>query len=76
MIIRSFAGFAGGMAVNSLVDKFIPDKLPAGVAPISPANDKTGKFNWMKFLTVAVIGGIGVWLVSVIGKKLNIKILK
>ena len=74
--IRALMYFAGGVGVTSLIDKFVPDKLPAGTAPLSNINDNTGKVNWLKVGLIVTAGAIGIILVKFIGKKLNIKILK
>jgi hypothetical protein len=76
LFLRGLGWFAGGVAATSLVDKFIPDKLPAGVAPIGNISDSTGKINWLKVVFSVVIGAIGILIVRKVAKMLNIKFLK
>lgn len=75
LFIRGLFSFAGGVALTSMVDKFIPDKLPAGTAPLYP-NTVGGKVNWLRLGIFVVVGAIGIVVVKFLGRKLNIKILK
>lgn len=75
-IIKALLWFGAGVGATSLVDKFIPDKLPAGVAPLTNYTDRTGKTNWTKVVIFVVVGAIGILIVKFIGRKLNVKLLK
>jgi hypothetical protein len=75
LFLRGLFSFAGGVALTSMVDKFVPDKLPAGTAPLYVNKDQTGKINWLRVGLFCVIGAIGIMLVKYIGRKLHIKLL-
>lgn len=76
-VIRAFVYFAGGVGVTSLIDKFVPDKLPAGTYPLSPVTTNPGTpINWMKVILSCVAGAIGIMIIKFVGKKMNIKLLK
>jgi len=75
-ILKALVWFGAGVGATSLVDKFIPDKLPAGVAPLTNYNDRTGKTNWLKVGIIIAIGAIGILIIKFVGRKLNVKLLK
>jgi hypothetical protein len=74
--LRAALWFASGVGLTSLVDKFVPDKLPTGTAPLTNITDATGRINWMKVGLIVLIGAVGIMLLRFVGKKLNVKILK
>lgn len=76
LFLRSLGWFAGGVAVTSVVDKFVPDKLPAGTAPLTNLSDNEGKINWLKTGLVILFGAIGILIVRKLAKVLNIHFLK
>lgn len=75
-LMRALLYFGSGIGVTSMIDKFIPDKLPAGVGPLSNTADQTGKTNWLKIGLIILAGAIGIMLVKFIGKKFKISLLK
>ncbi|MEK9207061.1 MAG: hypothetical protein AAB922_01165 [Patescibacteria group bacterium] len=76
LFIRAAVWFGAGVGATSLVDKFFPDKLPAGVAPLSNTTDSAGRINWIKVVFIVVIGAIAIVLTRWLAKKMNISILK
>ena len=58
------------------MDKFFPDKLPAGVAPLSNINDSTGKVNWLKVAIIVVVGAIGILIVRKVARMLKVKLFR
>jgi hypothetical protein len=76
-LITALMYFASGVGVTSMIDKFVPDKLPAGTGPLAPpVKDQAGNINWMKVGLIILAGAIGIMITKFIGKKLNVKILK
>ena len=71
IFIRQLFSFAGGVAVTSMIDKFVPDKLPKVVT-----TDTAGKINWTKIILFIVIGAVAAVGIKYLGRVLNIKILK
>lgn len=71
IFLRQLFTFAGGVAVTSMVDKFVPDKLP-NVTP----KDQAGKINWMKVILFVILGAAVAVGLKYLGRVLNIKFLK
>lgn len=73
--ISALMTFGAGIGVGHLVDTLVPDKLPAGTAPLGNFSSG-GKINWLKLGLIVFLGAIGIMITKFIGKKLNIKLLK
>lgn len=71
-IVRGTAAFLAGVGVTSMVDKFIPDKLPAYPKEGSGLNFT----NIPKLVWIGVFMVLGFVIISFAGKKFNIKLLK
>lgn len=80
VLLKMFLAAAGwvsaGIAGWNILDKFVPDKLPAGVGPLSNTTDASGKINWIKVGFLVVVGAIAIVFVRWLAKKMNISILK
>jgi len=76
LFLNALGWFAGGVAATSIVDKFIPDKLPAGVAPLTNIKDTAGKISWLKVAIIVVVGAIGILIVRKVARMLKIKLFK
>lgn len=75
-LVRFVAYFFAGVGVTSLVDKFVPDKLPAGVTPMTPGYTKGQPVNWMRIIFFVVIAAIGAMILKFLARKLKINFLK
>jgi hypothetical protein len=85
-VVAAALGITAGLTAGKLINKAgsevatIGGLLPAGTLdPIPSQTDPaTGKttFPFLKVITIAVLGAIGIMVVKWVGKKLHIKLLK
>lgn len=59
-----------GIGIGELADKFLSDKLPAGVTPVSPF-----QANISKILKFAAVMAVAFVIINFIAKKLKLRIL-
>lgn len=69
---RSLIPILAGIGVGKALDKVAADKIPS--YPTEGVHESG--FNWQKLAWLAVTMAVGAVLVKIIGRKLNVKLLK